>query len=135
MKHLKRFENFDNSTEKESEDFMNQFGEDSDSANTIGQGIPCGECNCVVEECNCGCQSCKDKQDHGQTYKREPYKQDYSLQDREAISEKKKEKTDISKKSEKIKKEDKNTKPLTAKQKKLPEGLRRAIEAKNRKKK
>jgi len=84
MKYLRTFENFSNSTERETKDFMDQFGEESDSSNTIGVGMPCGECNCIVEECDCGCQSCKSKQKKGITFKREPYKQDYTDQNKEA---------------------------------------------------
>ena len=82
MKYLKTFES--HSTEGETKEFLDQFGEDSDSANTIGVGTPCTECNCTVEDCNCGCESCKTKQKHGVTYKREPYKQDYTASEKEA---------------------------------------------------
>ena len=151
MRHLKRFENFSQSTEEETSDFMGQFGEESDSANTVGLGTPCGECNCVVEDCKCGCHSCKDKQKSGMSFKREPYKQDYTAPDRNPLTESRKSKKskpdflDLDKdgdkkesmkkaaKEAKGKKEDKGGKGLTAKQKKLPEGLRKAIEARKKK--
>ena len=79
MRHLKTFESF----EKNAKEFIDQFGEESDSAQTIGWGTPCGECNCSVEECNCGCQSCAAKQKKGVSYKREPYKQDFSVIDKD----------------------------------------------------
>lgn len=152
MKHLQRFENFAVSTEEETEDFMNQFGNDSESANTVGLGTPCGECNCIVEECKCDCPSCKAKQNRGVSFKREPYKQDYTMSDRAPVTESRKSKKskpdflDLDKdgdkkesmkkaaKEAKGKKEDKGGKGLTAAQKKLPEGLRKAIEARKKKK-
>jgi hypothetical protein len=86
MKHLRTFESFSKSTEDETKDFLDQFGEDSDAANTIGIGVPCTDCNCVVEECNCGCKSCKTKQKHGVSFKREPYKQDYTPDKKDEIT-------------------------------------------------
>jgi hypothetical protein len=149
FKYLRKFENFAASTEEEAGDFMDQFGEDSDSANTIGLGTACGECNCLVEECSCGCPSCKAKQSKGMSFKREPYKQDYTTPDRAPITERKKAKPDFldvdkdGDKKEPMKKAAKEAKEkggkkstgkgLTAKQKKLPEGLRKAIEARKKK--
>ena len=143
MKYLKKFENFAASTEEETEDFINQFGEESDSAQTIGWGTPCGQCNCSVEECNCGCESCASKQNAGVSFEREPYKQDYTSIDREVVIEKKKlppwlekkkgkkEDKDDKKTSKKDTKEDKKPtkggKGLTAAQKRLPAGLQAAI--------
>jgi hypothetical protein len=39
-------------------------------------GTPCGECNCSVEVCNCGCVKCKEKA--GQVRKKIPRVQNYT---------------------------------------------------------
>jgi hypothetical protein len=84
MKHLKTFEK--HSTEN-IEDFVKQLGDErSNDSITIGWGKPCGDCNCVVEECNCGCESCKRKQKQGQVFNPEPVKLEYHLDKKPAKS-------------------------------------------------
>ena len=79
MKYIKRFEH------KDIKKWVDTLGKDADDAMTIGEGKPCGECNCVVEDCKCGCETCKAKQRHGQTFKKEPYSSDYSQEKKKAV--------------------------------------------------
>jgi hypothetical protein len=78
MKHLKRFES------KAAEEMVNTLGDDAEDSQTIGLGKPCVECNCCIEDCDCGCQTCKKKQKQGQVFKKEPIDQDYSLDSKPA---------------------------------------------------
>ena len=79
MKYLKKFEDLS------TKEWVDKLGEYADDAMTIGEGKPCGECNCIVENCNCGCEACKAKQKQGQIFKREPYSQDYSQEKKKSV--------------------------------------------------
>jgi hypothetical protein len=84
MKHLKTFEKH---SAENIQDFVNELGDEgSNDSITIGVGKPCGECNCVVENCTCGCENCKRKQKQGQVFKPEPVKLDYHLDNKSANS-------------------------------------------------
>jgi len=76
MKYLKSFESH------AAEEMVKKLGDQADDSQTIGLGRPCAECNCVIENCNCGCETCKKKQKQGQVFKKEPIDLDYSIGDK-----------------------------------------------------
>lgn len=104
MKHLKTFENY------------------------VDTETSCPECDCPVENCDCGCPSCGSQHEISERKKAKP---DFLDLDKDGD---KKEPMKKAAKEAKEKKDDKKStgKGLTAAQMKLPIGLRKAIEKKKK---